>query len=64
MKYIIDTNALRTFFRYYYRPVTPELYENWDKMIESKDLISVREVYNEMERQHQKDSDILKELKI
>ena len=63
MKYVIDTNALRTFFRYYYRLVTPELYANLDKMIENGDLISVKEVYNEMERQHQKDSEILQELK-
>lgn len=63
MKYVIDTNALRTFFRYYYRLVTPELYENLDRMIKNGDLISVKEVYNEMERQHQKDSEILKELK-
>lgn len=32
-------------------------------MIKNGDLISVKEVYNEMERQHQKDSEILKELK-
>ena len=63
MKYVIDTNALRTFFRFYYRQVTPELYDNLDRMIENKDLLSVKEVYNEMERQHKKDSDILKELK-
>ncbi len=63
MKYVIDTNALRTFFRFYYRQVTPELYDNLDKMIKNNELISVKEVYNEMERQHQKDSDILKELK-
>lgn len=63
MKYVIDTNALRTFFRFYYRKVTPELYDNLDKMIKNNELISVKEVYNEMERQHQKDSDILKELK-
>ena len=63
MKYVIDTNALRTFFRFYYREVTPDLYKNFDKMIDSKELISVKEVYNEMERQHQKDSDVLKELK-
>ena len=63
MKYVIDTNALRTFFRFYYRQVTPELYDNLDKMIKNSELISVKEVYNEMERQHQRDSDILKELK-
>ena len=61
MKYVIDTNALRTFFRFYYREVTPDLYKNFDKMIDSRELISVKEVYNEMERQHQKDSDVLKE---
>ena len=32
MKYVIDTNALRTFFRFYYRKVTPELYDNLDNM--------------------------------
>ena len=63
MKYVIDTNALRTFFRFYFRETTPDLYKSFDKMIENKELISVREVYNEMERQHQKDSEVLKELK-
>ena len=63
MKYIIDTNALRTFFRFYYKLVTPELYDNFDRMIKNEDLLSVKEVYNEMERQHQKDSDILEKLK-
>lgn len=63
MKYVIDTNALRTFFRYYFREVTPELYDNFYNMVQNKELISVKEVYNEMERQHQKGSDVLNELK-
>ncbi len=63
MKYVIDTNALRTFFRFYFRETTPDLYKSFDKMIENNELISVKEVYNEMERQHQKDSEVLKELK-
>lgn len=62
MKYVIDTNALRTFFRFYYKSVTPELYDGFNRMIKNQDLISVKEVYNEMNRQHQKDSEILKDL--
>ena len=56
MKYVVDTNVLRTFFDFYFREVSPELYNSFDKMIEDGNLISVREVYNEMNRQHKKDS--------
>lgn len=63
MKYIVDTNVFRTFFRYYYTDVTPELFENLDRMIKNKDVISVKEVYYELESQHQKDSEFMKTIK-
>ena len=28
MKYIVDTNVFRTLFRYYYKDITPELFNN------------------------------------
>ena len=63
MKYIIDTNVFRTFFRYYYKEITPELFEKLDKMIREGNLISVKEVYRELENQHKTDSDFMKEIK-
>lgn len=33
MKYIVDTNVFRTLFRYYYKDITPELFNNLDSMI-------------------------------
>ena len=62
MKYVVDTNVLRAFFDFYFRDVSPELYDSFDKMIEDGNLISVKEVYNEMEKQHKKDSVTLSEL--
>lgn len=60
MKYIVDTNVFRTFFRFYYKDVTPNLFENLDKMIKNKEVLSVKEVYHELSNQHKKDSDFMK----
>lgn len=59
MKYILDTNFFRTFFRFYDKDVSPELFENLDKMIKNGDIISVKEVYHELEKQHQNDSEVM-----
>lgn len=63
MKYVVDTNVFRTFFRFYYEETTPELYENFYKMIDDGILLSVRECYNELEKQHKKDSNVLNKIK-
>ena len=55
MKYIVDTNVFRTFFRFYYDDITPELFNNLDSMIREGKIISVKEVYHELENQHKKD---------
>ena len=60
MKYVVDTNVFRTFFRYYYKDVTPDLFENLDSMIKHNEIISVKEVYHELSKQHQKDSEFMK----
>lgn len=63
MKYIVDTNVFRTFFRFYYKTVTPELFENLDKMMQDGIIISVKEVYRELEDQHKKDAEFMENMK-
>lgn len=62
MKYIIDTNFFRTFFRFYDKDISPELFENLDKMINKGEIISVKEVYHELEKQHQANSEVMKNI--
>ena len=64
MKYIVDTNVFRTFFRFYYNDITPELFNNLDSMIREGKIISVKEVYHELENQHKKDSDFMNNIKV
>lgn len=64
MKYIVDTNVFRTFFRFYYKDVTPELFNNLDLMIKEGNVLSVKEVYHELENQHKKDSDFMNNIKV
>lgn len=64
MKYIVDTNVFRTFFRFYYDDITPELFNNLDSMIREGKIISVKEVYHELENQHKKDSDFMNNIKV
>lgn len=63
MKYIVDTNVFRTLFRYYYKDITPELFNNLDSMINDEKVLSVKEVYHELENQHKKDSDFMYAIK-
>lgn len=63
MKYIVDTNVFRTLFRYYYKDITPELFNNLDSMINDGKILSVKEVYHELENQHKKDSDFMNAIK-
>ena len=41
----------------------PELFENFEKMIRNGDIISVKEVYHELEKQHQNDSAVMQMIK-
>ena len=63
MPYVVDTNVFRTFFRYYDEEVTPELFSNLERMIADGNLISVKEVYHELEMQHQKNEEFMNKIK-
>ena len=56
-------DKFRTFFRFYDKDVSPELFENFEKMIKNGDIISVKEVYHELEKQHQNDSEVMQMIK-
>ena len=56
MIYVFDTGPFRILFRNYYRSRFPSLWENFDGMITNNRIISVREVFREIER---KDDDLL-----
>jgi hypothetical protein len=49
--YIFDTGPLIWLFRHYYYSRFPTLWEKFDELIVKKHIISVREVYNEIQKQ-------------
>lgn len=48
MKYVFDTGPLIDLFRHYYPSRFPSLWENFHALLSEEELISVREVYNEI----------------
>ena len=48
MKYVFDSDSLIDLFRHYYTERFPTLWEKFDALVSGGDLISVREVYNEI----------------
>ena len=48
MKYIFDSDSLINLFRHYYPRRFPTLWEQFDALISIGELISVREVFNEI----------------
>ena len=48
MKYVFDSGPLIDLFRHYYRSRFPTLWENFHALVSEDELISVREVYNEI----------------
>lgn len=48
MIYIFDTSPLSTLFRNYYRRRFPSLWEKFDALVDNGQILSVREVYQEI----------------
>jgi len=48
MKYVFDSNALINLFRHYYPERFPTLWGKFDTLVSGGELISVREVFNEI----------------
>jgi len=58
MIYILDTNVIRELFNFYFDDDVFEVRETFDDLIESGNIISVKEVYNELDRQCGKTSNL------
>ncbi len=48
MKYVFDSDSLINLFRHYYPERFPTLWEQFDALVSGGELISVREVFNEI----------------
>jgi len=48
MKYVFDSDSLINLFRHYYPERFPTLWEKFDALVSAGELISVREVFNEI----------------
>ncbi|WP_417332582.1 PIN domain-containing protein [Halarcobacter sp.] len=46
--YVFDSNILIDIFNYYYKENFPTFWEHFEQAIEDKQLVSVREVFNEI----------------
>lgn len=55
MIYVFDTNALSNILNHYYANNFPSFWERFDQMIKSKNILSVREVYNELTNRFEED---------
>jgi len=55
MKYIFDNNTLTAIFRHYYRDSFPSFWGLFSKMIIDGNILSVREVHNEIKNYSRKD---------
>ena len=49
MIYVFDSNALIDLFKHFYRNRFPSLWEKFDWSVKEGEIISVREVFNEIE---------------
>ena len=49
MIYVFDSSPLIDLFRHYYPQRFPTLWENFDTLVSAQKIISVREVFNELE---------------
>jgi hypothetical protein len=58
--YIFDQNVFMTIFGYYYEIAFPSFWEYFDQYILEGKIISVREVLNEIESHHNKESNLVK----
>jgi hypothetical protein len=48
MKYVFDSDSLINLFKHYYPERFPTLWEKFHALVSARELISVREVYNEI----------------
>ena len=55
MKYIFDNNTLSGIFRHYYRDSFSSFWTLFDKMVIEGNIVSVREVHNEIKKLTRKD---------
>jgi len=55
MKYIFDNNTLSGIFRHYYRDSFSSFWTLFDKMVLEGNILSVREVHNEIKKLTRKD---------
>ena len=55
MKYIFDNNTLTGIFRHYYRESFSSFWTLFDKMVSDGNILSVREVHNEIKKLTRKD---------
>jgi len=63
MIYIVDTCIFRNIFSHIYRSVIPEIWDSLEEMLYSGKIVSVKEVYMELELQFSKDGKVLPWLK-
>ncbi len=49
MTYVFDNSPLSTLFRNYYRRRFPSLWQHFDDLVDSGEIISTREVLREIE---------------
>lgn len=56
MLYVFDTCAFRVLFNHYYPSRFPTLWERFDYLVENQEIVSVREVANEIDSYYAKDA--------
>lgn len=60
MGYVFDSSSLITLFVYYYYERFPSLWQNFNNLVKSKKLLSVREVKLELQNREGRLSDWVK----
>jgi len=56
MRYVFDTNTLSSIFKFYYFDNFPSFWNKFDPMVNSKKIVSVREVRRELKERNLWDS--------
>jgi hypothetical protein len=63
MIYVVDTCVFRNIFHNVYRSVVPEIWNALEYMLSSDEIVSVKEVYKELELTFSKDGDAISWIK-
>ncbi len=63
MIYVVDSCVFRHIFIHVYRTVIPEIWDSLEHMLSTGEVISVREVYRELELQFSNEGSVLQWLK-